>query len=541
MRLVRAIGGLAAAVIFTVVFGSAGSAFSREPFHWHTVVNNGDLIPGTDTSFNSYNQPSVNRYGLVVFRARSAGGDGGGAGAVSAAVGTPIHGIFERDMAKSGPIIKLADKVTLVPDPNNLESQFNEFPAFPRIAYKSTTIGFRGNSQPVWEYALPDGSDTRAGTAGLYCQFKPKSKLFTGMQVLGAVPGFEYFEVPGASTTGIKFDVFPGAPAVTHRYVVFKGNYTDNGESQTGVYYRDLRKKGNPPAYLIANTSTLIPNQPAGGTVTFGSTAPPSAMDGQMVFLGLDNEDAPTLGGIYFAPLKANTSLTTLVGLNTPVPGVSQATFNRLGEGLSYSLKRYVGFWGAWGDETRNVHLVCPTDGNQDLIAYCNMNYPDGYDAQVPVNQGIFVYDRKKHKSVMIAETGQDNFLDFTYWVFSGRPPGVGGGEPEGYEPPRWRQSSFVAVGNAAVAFKGTKEDGVDGVYVSKLSAPDVTNHLVAIDTTMAGDAIDPDAPAGVQITSVGVERDGFRGRWLSVVAGMANADASVTWGGIYVSRRTNP
>jgi hypothetical protein len=192
------------------------------------------------------------------------------------------------------------------------------------------------------------------------------------------------------------------------------------------------------------------------------------------------------------------------------------------------------------GDQIRTVHLVCPTDGDKDLIAYCDANYPDGYDDQVPVNQGIFVYDRYRHKTVMIAETGQDNFLDFTYWVFSGRPPGVGGGEPEGCEPPRWRMSSFVAVGDSAVAFKGTREDGVDGIYVSKLAKLDVTKHLVAVDTTMDGSAIDPEAPAGVQVTTVGIEGDGFRGNSLAVVAGMANQDATVTWGGIYLSRPTN-
>lgn len=42
---------------------------------WTTVVNNGDVMPGTaDTLFNSYNQPSINAKGLVVFRARSKGG-----------------------------------------------------------------------------------------------------------------------------------------------------------------------------------------------------------------------------------------------------------------------------------------------------------------------------------------------------------------------------------------------------------------------------------------------------------------------------------
>ena len=31
-----------------------------------------------------------------------------------------------------------------------------------------------------------------------------------------------------------------------------------------------------------------------------------------------------------------------------------------------------MGFWGAWGAETRTVRLYCPTEGNKDRIAYCN-------------------------------------------------------------------------------------------------------------------------------------------------------------------------
>ena len=56
---------------------------------WVTVVNNGDLVPTTDKYFNSYNQPSINDAGLVVFRARSSGQGGQG----------PATGIFTRDMA----------------------------------------------------------------------------------------------------------------------------------------------------------------------------------------------------------------------------------------------------------------------------------------------------------------------------------------------------------------------------------------------------------------------------------------------------------
>ena len=44
---------------------------------WDVVVNNADPIPDFDTydgkNFSSYNAPSVNKEGFVVFRARSTG------------------------------------------------------------------------------------------------------------------------------------------------------------------------------------------------------------------------------------------------------------------------------------------------------------------------------------------------------------------------------------------------------------------------------------------------------------------------------------
>ncbi len=41
---------------------------------WKKIVNNADVMPGTAANFNSYNQPSINSKGVVVFRARSKGG-----------------------------------------------------------------------------------------------------------------------------------------------------------------------------------------------------------------------------------------------------------------------------------------------------------------------------------------------------------------------------------------------------------------------------------------------------------------------------------
>lgn len=488
---------------------------------WYTVVDNGVLMPDATLTFNSYNQPSVDNSGRVVFRARSKGP-------------SPVHGIY---MECGSTITRLADRNTQVPDPNNLGSDFTEFPSFPRIDAPSGLMAWRGNSQPVWEYTV-DGTDTRVGTNGLFVG-NARGQIATAVNLLGAVPGFEYFQVPGASTTGIRFDVFPGAPSPTQTKIVFKGNYTDNSVSETGVYYRDLRAdKGKAPVELIANTHTRIPNQDPSGNVTFDSTAPPSAAGNSMVFVGLDNEASPTMGGIYLAPLSPNPTLTTLVGIGSPVPGVADETFNQFGEGLSFN-GRYVAFWGAWGAQTMAKTLQCPTDGNANVIAYCNQQYPNGYTAQEPVNQGIFVYDVKKRTLTMVAETLQDNYEDFLYWNFSGKVPGSAGNEDG--EPARWRSSPFVAAssgnGSFRVVFKATKQDGTQGIYLANGPNPPLDSHTTVLDTTMDANVLDPDAPAGLTITSLGIERDGFRGRWLTVTAGMANADSSVTWAGIYLTK----
>ncbi len=80
----------------------------------------------------------------------------------------------------------------------------------------------------------------------------------------------------------------------------------------------------------------------------------------------------PTLGGLYLAPLEPTPDLTTLVSIGGQVPGESaRDTFNGLGEGGAFD-GRFVGFWGAWGEETRTVRLYCSTEGNKDRIDYCN-------------------------------------------------------------------------------------------------------------------------------------------------------------------------
>jgi len=519
------------------------------PLDWATVANNNDKMPDAPfgRTFNSYNQPSVNAAGLVVIRARSTGGGGVPA----------THGIYTRDMSESGsPIVRILDRTTpQVPYPNNLGTIFVETPSFPRIDIGSDTVATRGNHGPVWRYGSQD-DETRAGTTGIYAN--PYGKLITGASKLGAVDGFDFFEVPGAAPWTM-FDVFPGSPSVTDgRTIVFKGNYTVEGQGKTGVFYRDLEDAeagGISPVVLIANnTDTLIP----GTRKVFGSTSPPSAAGGKAVFAGFDNEENPTLGGIYLANLNNVKKLDPLVRIGSEVPGAPGYVFNRLGEGVAFDGTK-VGFWGSWGTETTTVKLYCPTEGNKNRIAYCNRNLvcADGsgtmkdpnsncdetgcyQEKHVPVRQGIFVHDTDRRGDTrMVAATGEA-FDDFVFWNYSGMPPcmGIGGhgeegGEDDG-EPARWRSSSFVAVSGTYTAFKAAGGN-VAGIYIESATGRTI---WTVLDTAMDGPALDPEAPAGSIITEVGLEREGLRGDWLAVNAKMGIEGGSEEEGmaGIYLT-----
>ena len=560
-----------------VLLGAAAAAAAAETvvykdytvpgvtFGWQTVVNNGVYAPGDPRKFNSYNPPSLNVDQLVVFRARTKGGP---------PLGQPVHGVFTRDMGVEGADVqKLFDRKTPVPQPNNLGSTFIEPPSFPRIDMRSDTVASRGNHQPVWKYQLSDDSETRAGTTGIYTN--PFGSLIAGTSNLGAVPGFDFFAVPGTDPA-VKFDVFPGAPAVTDgATVVFKGNYTtEAGVGKTGVYYRDLTNApitlldgitqlapagGTGPVIRIADTDTIIPGTKR---TKFGSTAPPSAAERLAVFAGFDNEENPTKGGIYRAPLKRTSpKLTTLVKIGGQVPGEKKGTvFSKLGEGVSYD-GRFVAFWGAWGSATRTLVLQCPEEGNKDRIAFCEELYEDdgGFSTTVPKYQGIFVYDTVTRSMTALAKTPGD-FTDFVYWNFSGRVPGVGeGGDDDTGEPARWRSATFVAVSGLVngqladptfhVAFKarmgevvsGAYVNPVDGIYLRK--APGNSPIATVVRTGMDGTLIDPEAVAvdsdtgstiPIPVTTMGIERDGFRGDSLAINVSMGSEEDG--WAGIYLT-----
>ncbi len=588
---------------------------------WKTVANNDTVMPDSpNLNFFSYNQPSINTYGLVVFRGRAKS-------ATTGSGGQPQRGVYTVDVCPAKPaVFTVADTAnTLVPQPNNTGAMFNEFPSIPRIDMSSGTLATRGQTEPQWTYTDPTTLlETKVGTVGLYVTLP--GGLTTAMNILGAVPEFSsVMRVPNTvATTPVKFDQFPGSPSVTGgQYVVTKGNYTDTeivtdpatGASsavsvgKTGVYFRDV-SSGTAPIQVIADSNTYIP----GTSVRFGSTAPPSAANGHVVFTGLDNEDVPTAGGIYVAPIASLPTLTPLVqigqtsvadrsGAPLPAPSASAAapTFTQVGEGLAFD-GRYVAFWGAWGTNPKlansadpgmhGVTLTCPTDGNKDLQAACKTQYPSGQTTKyVPNNQGIFIADTTQPGKIWMVADAEDGsttpaqFKDFLYWVFSGAPTttgssgsgtgapsasasgaagGSGSSGPTDAEPPRWRASSFAAVdGQLGVIFKGSLNpaffapaptasapassasgststtgvsmpaSGIYGVNFKAASGVGPVFKVIALGDPMS--ILDPAAPAGSYVSSVGIEREALRGGWLTLTASSLNA-LSEGWAGIYAT-----
>lgn len=154
------------------------------------------------------------------------------------------------------------------------------------------------------------------------------------------------------------------------------------------------------------------------------------------VSTGLDVEEAPSAGGIYRAPIAAMPALQVVVGIGDQLlgenPGTGSASFS---EALSLNSDgTRMAFWASWGTETFQKTLLCPVDENPDLIAYCNEIHPTGLVVDIPVNQGVFVYDLATQAIHPVALTGREGVEDMLFWVLSGRPPGVGGSTEPGEE-----------------------------------------------------------------------------------------------------------
>ena len=544
--------------VATIASGAGGGGGGPEQSPWRRIANISNEVPGGGQTFSSFNQPSVNRQGVVVFRARTTG------------PGEPIRGIYLRRMqAENAPIETVVERGDEVPGPNNTQTppgsgelaSFLEFPSFPRIDAVLEILATRGQHEPVWTYVEEGGKETRVGTAGVYV--RRAGVLETGASLLGAVvdaktgmPVFPEYSVPGMPE-GTRFDQFPGSPSVDGETVCFKGNFTDPADQvgKTGVFYRELGGGPASATHRVASSDTLIPGQPDGKAIRFGSTAGPSAAEGELVFLGLDDEGDPTMGGVYLADIAPDPPLTALAEIGGAVPGELEATFTRLGEALSFD-GRYVSFWGAWGEETRTEILECPTDGNPALLAYCNEQHPDGFVVEIPVAQGVFVHDLATGETVPVATTTDEpaGFTDFLYWVYSGRVPGAGGGDEESEELARWRSSAFTAVTSMECGTPGVKGDGqqscfeaafkgargeVDGVYLFRRGGSDVGDAgglIGALTTQMPGTLLDPEAPVGSTIVTLGIEREALRESWFVVAGSMVDETSKESWAGVYIA-----
>lgn len=555
-------------LLLIALFGmSALTSAIADDFRWRTVVDNNTSPPGISSEkFFSYNQPSLNTNALVVFRARAkppTGGQGGG---------EPTRGVFIRNMLTNNPISTIASTkppLNVVPPPNNITNPgpatFNEFPAFPRIDLRSNTIAFRAQSQPTWTDPV---LGKLGGTSGIYAN--PRNILRTGVRNLEVAAGFAQYLVPSvaldATSTEVRFDQFPGAPAISQtNRITFKGNYTDNSNSKTGIFYR-TNLAGTGPVRAIAWTGLKIPDKNGAATgALFGSTAPPSAALNQVVFAGFDNEETPTAGGIFHAVFGSAPKALVVIG--DSVPSVTNAKFTRFGEALSFD-GRYVTFWGAWGtgvldpnaggEGWKPITLTCPEDGNKDVIKACidqdnsGTSNDGSYTLYEPVNQGIFKYDILAKRLRLIAKTNDANrFSDFLFWSFTGAPPGEGGGDEgstDDREPPRWRSSAFAAVDSSNIAFKAKKSETVNGIYLRQ----NFDRVQTVLDTTMTGNVLDRRTVIVVNnndgttarvplsqlnITTLGLERDGFRNNRLAISASMADTTATYSWAGIYLGR----
>ncbi len=115
----------------------------------------------------------------------------------------------------------------------------------------------------------------------------------------------------------------------------------------------------------------------------------------------------------------------------------------------------------------------------------------------------------------------------------------MGGSTDTTKEPPHWRAAAFLAVSGDSsagfqVAYKGAASNGDSSIYLSQ--GPSTPRTIVVVKTSDVATAIDPAAPVGAAVTNVALERDGFRGRWLTLSLSMLDPVTSASWAGVYAT-----
>lgn len=515
------------------------TVFNKANLAWQTVANGKSTLPGTTTPFATFGPASINTSGMAVFKGVSVLATSQGSGETSATTG-----LYTADLSNGGKLAKVADIATLVPDPNKLTygqtlAKFGGFPSFPKIDAFSSFVGFNATHPPV--ISLPNSG--KAGSAGIYSNPGGTLKTGVGLFVQDTTTTYPYFANPD---TGAAFGAFPASPSVVKgNTLVFKADYLNGTAVVNGIYYRDLMaESGQSLVQRVASVATSIPNMTT--TTRFGYFGAPAAVSNTAVFVGYNKKDAPTAGGIYSALLGSEDPLLTpLVTIGMPVPGGAETdSFTLFGDAVSYD-GRFVGFWGAWGSDTTNLHVTC-SEPEEAMQAFCLTNFPNGYDAKVPAHQGMFVYDTQSSTLTAVAQTGT-GFTDFTYWPFvgtlpeEGAPTSTGGGETETevpLEPPAFVLSPSIVVANPSgdayqVVFKA-KSGSLNGIYMT--TGPDSSPITTVLDTTMLGNAVDGSSNSTSNINRLTLEREGMRGSWLVIGATLHDNAANTDASGIYAT-----
>ncbi len=260
------------------------------------------------------------------------------------------------------------------------------------------------------------------------------------------------------------------------------------------------------------------------------------------MFAGFDNEENPSLGGIYLAELGRETpELEALVSIGDPVLG---ETARRPGSAgwARVSLRRAVrGLLGRLGPGEPHDPTPLPDGGQQG--PHCVLPHAvsgaggltDQASRQARHLPARYL-DRRDARSRQGAE---GNFEDFVFWNFSGRVPGIGGGDEGGEddgEPARWRSSAFIAVSGTATAFKAVTGNRV-GVYLSSQPGRQARHRDRQPHRRPARGSGGTRRPR--LVTEVGLEREGLRGDWLTVSAKMAVEGGTEEDGmaGVYITQ----
>ena len=282
---------LATAVACLCVSSVQSASADDLTYEWYTVANNGDVMPtdsssncgschedmassggqasaGTKSSTATTSRPSTRQASSCSVRAAAA------ARAADRRQGEPERGIYMRNLAEQGPLYTVFRRSGTVPQPNNTTirntdqlASFNEFPSVPRIDAGSDTIATRGQSHAVVDVYLPDGTETRTGTAGIYTS-SGHGMPTTGASMLGdvyegGVQTFPYFQVPvhGAVPAGHRLRPVPGL-ARGHRaqHDRVQGQFRGGRRWQDGRLLPDFAANGGTaPIELIASSFTKIP------------------------------------------------------------------------------------------------------------------------------------------------------------------------------------------------------------------------------------------------------------------------------------------